>query len=68
MYHAIDADQGRIFEACDGKKTVAELAAAAGGDAKAALDKVEWMIDRGLIVVPKKLPEYRGLKKQALLA
>ncbi len=63
MYHAIDADQVAIFEACDGKKSVQQLASLVKGDEKAALAKVEWMIDRGLIVVPKLLPEYRGLAK-----
>lgn len=68
MYHQVDADHVRVFEACDGKKRVAELAALIPGDPKAALEKVEWMIDRGLIVVPVQLPEYRGLAKQAALA
>lgn len=60
--HKIDADKVRVFEACDGKKTVAELAALIpGDDRKAALEAIAWMIDRAILVVPLKLPTYRAL-------
>ncbi|MBI4881466.1 MAG: cobalamin B12-binding domain-containing protein [Planctomycetes bacterium] len=65
MYHRVDADQACIFEACDGVRTAAELAAQAQCDRKGALAKIAWMIDRGIIVVPAALPEYRGLKRLA---
>lgn len=65
MYHALDEDRVKVFEACDGRKSVADLAALIGGGASAQ-DKIAWMIDRGILVVPQPLPEYRGLRSKLI--
>jgi anaerobic magnesium-protoporphyrin IX monomethyl ester cyclase len=68
MYYPLDRDHVAIFEGCDGRRTVADLAALSKLDGQAAQDKVAWLVDRGILIVPKPLPEYRGLARQAALA
>lgn len=60
MYHGVDADHVKLIEACDGKTSIADLAKTLP-DAKVAREKLTWLIDRGILVVPQPLPAYRGL-------
>ncbi len=61
-FHRLEPKHIPVFDACDGEKTVGELAALLPGDRQQALATIAWLIDRGVIVVPSPLPEYRGLK------
>ncbi len=66
QYHTLDERKTRVFDACDGRQTVAELASLIEKDCASrqeALDVVAWMIDRGVLTVPARLPTYRGLKQ-----
>ncbi len=66
QYHTLDERKSRVFDACDGKRTVLDLAALIENDCASreeAVEIVAWMIDRGIIVVPARLPAYRGLKQ-----
>lgn len=60
MLHVLDEDHVKIVDACDGATSVKDLAARVGGGTT-AIEKVAWLIDRGVIVVPVALPEYRAL-------
>jgi len=62
-FHRLEPDHVRAFDACDGEKTVGQLAAELGGDPAVALERVKWLIDRGVLSLPIELPVYRGLKE-----
>lgn len=66
-FHRLTEEQVRLFEACDGEKTVAELAAAVGDDRDRLVGEIAWLVDRGVIVVPAALPVYRGLREAVAL-